>query len=157
MARNWVEDTALVDSLSRNLFEALPLLPKRLVRVESIIKQFEMPFSHIQILCMLNEGEMTITEISSRLGIAKPNITPLLDALWARGLVERKRSETDRRVVNVQLLPQGVEVAAQIRQSIGEQVAQWPAGFSVSDAKRINNALATLIEAAVQLADCEEK
>lgn len=157
MAKQWFDDTALAVSLSRNLFEALPLLPKRLVRIDAIVKQFDMPFSHIQILCMLSEGEMTITSISNRLGIAKPNITPLLDALWTRGLVERERSETDRRVVNVRLQPKGAELAAKISQSIAEQAMQWPASFSVSDVKRINNALATLIEAARLLANTENK
>ena len=39
--------------------------------------------------------EMTIGEISTSLGIAKPNITPLLDALYERCLLERCRSELD--------------------------------------------------------------
>ena len=56
-----------------------------------------MPFSHIQIICLLSDGAMSIGEISMSLGIAKPNITPLLDALNERGVLERCRSEKDRR------------------------------------------------------------
>ena len=36
MAKNWTEDAMLVDSITGNLFEALPLLPKRLVRVDAV-------------------------------------------------------------------------------------------------------------------------
>ena len=68
MARNWTEDDMLVDSITGNLFEALPLLPKRLVRVDALTRELGMPFSHIQILCMLSDREMTIGEISSSLG-----------------------------------------------------------------------------------------
>ena len=60
MAKHWMDDAALVESISKNLYEALPLLPKRLVRVDAITREFGMPFSHIQILCMLSDKEMTI-------------------------------------------------------------------------------------------------
>lgn len=145
MARNWTEDDLLVDSITGNMFEALPLLPKRLVRVDAITRKFDMPFSHVQILCMLSGGAMSIGQISRGLGIAKPNITPLLDNLAERGLLERVRSEKDRRIVNVELLPAGVEMAAAIRQTIAEQIVQWPESVGANEAKRLNNALACLI------------
>ncbi len=157
MAKNWLDDGALVEAISKNLYEALPLLPKRLVRVDAITREFSMPFSHIQILCMLSEGGMTIGEISTNLGIAKPNITPLLDALHARGVLERCRSEKDRRIVNVRLLPEGQELAAKIRKSIADQIQEWPAGFSASDMKRLNNALAYLIEIGRRLATADQQ
>lgn len=153
MAKNWTEDSSLLDAITGNLFEALPLLPKRLVRVEQITRKFDMPFSHVQILCMLSGRSMTIGEISKNLGIAKPNITPLLDALNERGLLERIRSTKDRRVVNVELLPAGVEMAENIKSSIAEQVAEWPESINASDAKRLNNALACLISMGKLLSD----
>ncbi len=145
MAKSWTEDDMLVQSITTNLFEALPLLPKRLVKLELITRRFDMPFSHIQILCMLSGGSMTIGEISRSLGIAKPNITPLLDALAERALLERVRSSKDRRIVNVVLLPAGVQMAAEIREAIAEQVVEWPEPIGVNDAKRLNNSLACLI------------
>ena len=156
MAKSWNTDTALIEAVSDNLFSALPLLPKRLVRVEAIMKELDMPFSHIQILCMLHEGPMSIGEISRQLGIAKPNITPLLDHLDHRSMLTRERSEADRRVVMVQLLSEGEAAAARIRNEIGSQVGTWPEDFSYSDIKRLNNALALLVDTARRLAE-EEK
>lgn len=155
MAKQWTDDTALVEAIANNLYEALPLLPKRLVRVDALTKEFGMPFSHIQILCMLSDKEMTIGEISTNLGIAKPNITPLLDALYERGLLERCRSEKDRRIVNVRLCPEGRDVTARIKRSIAAQTCEWPEGISISDVKRLNNALAYLIEMGNRLAEAE--
>ena len=157
MAKHWMDDEALIGSIAQNLYEALPLLPKRLVRVDAITREFGMPFSHIQILSMLSNKAMTIGEISANLGIAKPNITPLLDALNERGVLERCRSEEDRRIVYVRLLPQGQAVAEKIRERIGSQVMDWPEGFSTSDIKRLNNALSYLIEVARELADAENR
>ena len=156
MARHWTEDEALVASISQNLFDALPLLPKRLVRIDAMTREFDLPFSNIQILCMLSEREMSIGEISTHLGIAKPNITPLLDSINARGLLERSRSEKDRRIVNVRLLPEGRDLAEKLQQSIAAQVTAWPEGFSHSDMKRLNNALAYLISVSQQLAEPEK-
>ncbi len=157
MAKHWTEDTALVASISKNLYDALPRLPKRLVRVEAITREFGMPFSHVQIVCMLADREMTIGEISTSLGIAKPNITPLLDALSERGVLERCRSERDRRIVNVRLLPAGRALARSLLDSVAGQVEEWPSSFSLSDMKRLNNALAYLIEVTRQLADAERQ
>ncbi len=156
MAKKWTEDETLIDAISKNLYDALPRLPRRLVRLDAITREFGMPFSHIQILSMLSDGEMTIGEISTSLGIAKPNITPLLDAMHERGLLERCRSKNDHRIVNVRLLPKGQELAQQLQMSIAEQVKVWPAGFSVSDVKRLNNALAYLIEVVRRLSDAEQ-
>ena len=114
-----------------------------------------MPFSHIQILCMLAKGEMSIGKISVNLGIAKPNITPLLDVLHDRGLVERCRSEKDRRIVNVRLLPAGEEMVRSLQANLANQVKGWPADFSPSDIRRLNNALAYLIEVAHRLSNAE--
>ena len=157
MAKHWMDDTALVEAISQNLYEALPLLPKRLVRVDAITREFGMPFSHIQILCMLSDKEMSIGEISANLGIAKPNITPLLDSLHERGVLERCRSDKDRRIVNVRLLPEGQVLAQKLQERIAAQVQEWPEGFSSSDIKRLNNALAYLIEVGRRLAEAERE
>lgn len=155
MARNWTMDEALVNAISQNLYEALPLLPKRLVRVDSLTKEFGMPFSHIQILCMLAREEMSIGQLSVNLGIAKPNITPLLDVLHDRSLVERCRSEKDRRIVNVRILPAGEEMVRALQANLANQVKGWPHDFSPSDIKRLNNSLAYLIEVAHRLSNTE--
>lgn len=155
MAKYWTDDQNLVEAISGNLYQALPLLPKRLVRVDALTREYGMPFSHIQIICLLSDGAMSIGEISMSLGIAKPNITPLLDALNERGVLERCRSEKDRRIVNVRLLPEGQELAERLRTSICTQVMEWPRSFSHSDIKRLNNALAYLVEMGAQLAESE--
>lgn len=156
MAKNWKDDQALIGAISQNLYDALPLLPKRLVRVDAITREFGMPFSHIQIVCMLTDKEMTIGDISSSLGIAKPNITPLLDALHERGILERCRSEKDRRIVNVRLLPEGQALACRLKDAISAQTMDWPSSFSTSDIKRLNNALAYLVEVGRRLAEEEQ-
>ena len=145
MPKKWSDDTALVGSLAGNLMEALPLFPKRLVHVDALVREHQMPYSHIQILVLLSSGVLSIGEISDRLGIAKPNITPLVDSLHQGEMVERVRDEHDRRIVNVRLLPKGEEKLEAIRASILEQVSDWRGQFSRSEMKELNTALASMI------------
>ena len=155
MPKKWNEDNALVDSLAGNLFEALPLFPKRLMHVDELVRRHQMPFSHIQILIMLVGEDMSIGQISERLGIAKPNITPLVDALRDGGLVERIRSEKDSRSVHVHLLPEGEEKLQAIREDIAAQVKAWKGSLSRSEVKELSSALASMnrIAALVQAAE----
>ncbi len=148
MPKKWNEDRALVDSVAMNLFEMLPLFPKGLVHMDEIVRAHQMPFSHIQILVMLAGENLSIGQISQRLGIAKPNITPLVDVMRDSGLVERVRSQTDRRIVHVRLLEAGKEKLEAIRSDIAEQVAAWKGGLSRSEIKELNNAMASIIRIA---------
>lgn len=148
MPKSWTTDSTLVDSLAKNLCEAVVLLPKQLLHVDELTRNFGMPFSHIQILVMLSEGDITIGDISSTLGIAKPNITPLLDALSDRGLVERIRGAGDKRIVNVHLTDEGSKMLEQLRGAIAEQVIGWEGSCNRSDVKQLNHALAFLVQIA---------
>ena len=148
MPKSWTTDSTLVDSVSKNLCEAVVLLPKQLLHVDELTRSFGMPFSHIQILVMLSSGDITIGDISSTLGIAKPNITPLLDALTERGLVERIRGTGDKRIINVHLTDEGHKMIQQIHQAIATQVVGWEGCCNRSDVKQINHALAFLIQIA---------
>lgn len=148
MPKSWTADSTLVDSVARNLCEAVVLLPKQLLHVDELTHQFGMPFSHIQILVMLSSGDITIGDISSTLGIAKPNITPLLDALSERGLVERVRGTGDKRIVNVHLTDEGHRMLDQIHQAIAEQVAGWENSCNRSEIKQLNHALAFMVQIA---------
>jgi len=51
------------------------------------------------------EKTMKITELSSRLSLSNSTVSGIVDRLEKQGLVERKRSEEDRRVVNVSMSP----------------------------------------------------
>ncbi len=145
MAKKWTADAALVSSLATNLVEALPLFPKRMIRMDAIVREQGMPLSHIQILVMLRNGPASIGELSSKLCIAKPNITPLVDSLRDQGLVERVRDEKDRRIVNVRMLPAGQEKLEGIQRAVAGQIMLWPGEFSRSEMKELNSALANII------------
>ena len=145
MSKKWTDDAVLVGNMAQRLVETLPLFPKRFVRVDELVRQQKMPFSHLQILIMLEEGDLSIGQISARLGIAKPNITPLVDRLFESGYVDRQHDENDRRVVNIVLLPAGEEKLAAIRATIARQIQVQSEDLSVTEFRELNDSLASLV------------
>lgn len=145
MSRKKTLDPAVIESIAQNIFSVMPLLRKRLLHMDVIQAEHGIPLSHVQVLSMLNEtGSMSVSEISHRLGIAKPNITPLVDRLIDEKLVDRVRDTHDRRVVNVVILDAGREKLAAIRGTIGEQVQEWAQNISAADFRELSEALASL-------------
>ena len=144
MAKRWINEPVLLDSLADNLLSVMSMFPKRLVRIDEIIRSFRMPLSHIQILSLVSRQALTISQISARMGVAKPNVTPLVNKLDEMGYVSRIRSADDRRIVLVGISQTGEECLATIRGAIAEQIQNWPVDFSTGEIRHLNNSLGTL-------------
>lgn len=147
MSRKKTVETDVVDSIAENLFIAQMLLRKRLLHLDAAPEAGGLPVSNMQILIMLNKtGAMSVSEISGRLSIAKPNITPMVDRLAEKGYVERLRDTEDRRVVNVAILEAGREKLVEIREGLRKQVAEWYHDISAADMKSLSDSLQNLTD-----------
>ena len=139
-------DPAMIDDVAQNMFHALPLIKKRLLHMDLVQREHGTPLYHVQVLAMLNDvGTMSVSEISRRLGIAKTNITPLVDRLYECGYVDRQHDENDRRVVNIVLLEAGKEKLASIRSTISRQIQLQVDGLSVSEFREFNESLSSVV------------
>ncbi len=138
------KDDALVASLAEHLFDVMPMFPQRLIRRDELIHAFGMPLSHMHILILLEKGDMSIGQLSARTGVAKPNVTPLVDALRDRGYVSRTRNSEDRRMVNVHLEEEGAECLRKLREAVADQIRKWPKGITRSELRSLAASLETL-------------
>lgn len=146
MPRRKSVNKEMVEQVAKTTFDVLPMLRKRLLRMDIVQAEHNVPMSHVQVLTMLGEnGVMTVSEISQRLGIAKPNITPLVDRLIADGYVERRRDETDRRVVKVVLLPEGEEQLASIQETIVRHAMRWVGTIPDKDFYELERSLNSIV------------
>ncbi len=135
-----------VSNVASNIFQVMPLIKKRLTKLNAIQSEHGLPLSHVQVLAMLEEvGSMSVSDISKQFGIAKPNITPLVDRLVDAGLVDRSRSETDRRVVNIVILEAGRQRLRDIQAALDEHVKTWQASLTKEEFLRLDSALNELI------------
>lgn len=69
-------------------------------------------FNALQFL--VNEGEMTISELSNCLYLAPSTITDLIDRMERNGLVIRVRDQKDRRIVKIQVQEKGHSLIGQV-------------------------------------------
>ena len=146
MTKKRTIDPAMIDNVAQNMVHALPLIKKRLLHMDLVQREHGTPLSHVQVLAMLHDvGTMSVSEISRRLGIAKPNITPLVDRLFEAGFVDRQHDENDRRVVNIVLMPAGEEKLAAIRATITRQIQTQSDGLSVSEFRDLNDSLSSVV------------
>ena len=146
MTKKRTIDPAMIDTIAQNMFHILPLIKKRLLHMDLVQREHGTPLSHVQVLAMLNDvGTMSVSEISRRLGIAKPNITPLVDRLYECGYVDRQHDENDRRVVNIVLLEAGKDKLAAIRATISRQLLQQVDGLSNSEFRELNESLSSVV------------
>ena len=145
MAKRKSIDPQMINSVAQNMFHALPLLRKRLLHMDVVQAEHGIPLSHVQVLYMLNDGKsMSVSDISHKLGIAKPNITPLVDRLLERGLVQRQRDANDRRVVNVVITEDGVNTLSAIQDTIASQVRMQAEHLSSAEFKELAESLASI-------------
>ena len=146
MTKKRTIDPAMIDILAQNMFHALPLIKKRLLHMDLVQREHGIPLSHVQVLAMLQDvGTMSVSEISRRLGIAKPNITPLVDRLYESGYVDRQHDEHDRRVVNIVLLPAGEEKLSAIRATISRQIQGQIEDLSVSEFRELCESMNSVV------------
>lgn len=81
-------------------------------------------------------------------------MTRLLDRLEAKGLVQRVRSQEDRRVVNLQLTEEGERAAMVVPYVLADVLNAMLVGFSEAEAQQLKNLLQRLLENTRLLAEC---
>ncbi|MBQ6716705.1 MAG: MarR family transcriptional regulator [Clostridia bacterium] len=133
------------EKLAWQILTIAPVLKKRLFRPDFEQGANQLPLSYAQVLATLNiEQSMTVTEISERFDIAKPNITPLIDRMIDAGYVKRVRNSTDRRVVHVVILEKGREKVKEMVESLKGAIHGWSSEITDEDMARVTDAIDVL-------------
>jgi len=94
----------------------------------------ELSFAQYQLLFALAGHEsLSAGELAVTAELAPPTVTQLVDGLAAMALVERTRSDRDRRVVTCSLTPRGEEVVAERRLVFERRWQTALAGFTTAE------------------------
>jgi DNA-binding MarR family transcriptional regulator len=89
-------------------------------RVEVALAQVELTLPQYRVLGILEEGSAAASGLADRLAVRRPSITALVDGLVARGLVDRRQEDTDRRRVELRLTPEGASTLARADAAVDE-------------------------------------
>lgn len=103
-----------VQSLRLTLVEALTSFQRVYAKwVEAPLQDTSLTYARMRLLGVLDRnGTQIMSALSDDLVVTPRNVTVLVDALEAQGLVRRQAHPTDRRAILVELTPQGVETCA---------------------------------------------
>jgi DNA-binding MarR family transcriptional regulator len=94
----------------------------------------ELSFAQYHLLCGLAEHEKrTAGELALAADLSPASVTQMLDSLAEMGLVERTRSERDRRVVDCSLTSHGRELLTERRTHLEQRWQTALAEFSTQD------------------------
>jgi len=101
----------------------------------------------MRILTVLHErGPQIMSDLKTKLGVTATNITALIDALEADGIVVRKPHPTDRRATIIELTEKAKREMTQSCSSYRERVAEVFSSLSETDRKELLRMMGTLKE-----------
>ena len=90
----------------------------------------------------------TVAELARECQLDAGSMTRLLDRLEAKGFCRRIRSSDDRRVVNIELTPEGSEAAKEIPAVLSRVQNAHLTGFSVEEWQNLKGYLRRILETA---------
>jgi DNA-binding MarR family transcriptional regulator len=135
-----------IDTIVDNLFYALPVIHKRIMRIDppDIDCGIRLSRLHIGIMVRINEKSSTITEIASSFLMPKSQISNLITSMVNAGLLERSRNAHDRRVTDVRLTPRGKDIFDQCDKHLKDNVREILSSLSAKELEELAESLLIL-------------
>ncbi|UOE75586.1 MarR family winged helix-turn-helix transcriptional regulator [Parageobacillus thermoglucosidasius] len=100
-------------------------------RGREILTQYPItPPQFVALQWLLEEGDLTIGELSNKMYLACSTITDLVDRMEKNGLVARIKDQHDRRVVRIHLLEEGERIIEEVIKKRQYDLAQVLKSFS---------------------------
>jgi DNA-binding MarR family transcriptional regulator len=110
-------------------------------KVEQVCQDFDVQFSHYNVLRILRgvypEGHARC-DIIDRMLDPSPDVTRLIDKLVDRGLVERSRSEEDRRVTIHTITDKGLNLLEEMHPAITDVQEQFGERIAPHDLEHLS-------------------
>ncbi|WP_226376851.1 MarR family winged helix-turn-helix transcriptional regulator [Oceanobacillus halotolerans] len=135
--------------------KAVEAVEKRIRHISGIVKQMgrkiltNYPITLPQFLALqwlLEEGDLTIGELSNRISLAFSTTTDLVDRMERNDLVERVRDTNDRRVVRIHVLEKGETIIQEVIKKRQEYLGEVLEQFSDEQTENLKELLDLLHE-----------
>ena len=116
------------------------------VKTGAALAELGLGFAQAHALRMLDPDEpIAMSALAERLFCDASNVTGLVDRLEARGLVERRSAQNDRRVKALTLTPAGVALRDQVLAVMSEP-PEAIAALAAADQRALRDILARAVE-----------
>lgn len=106
----------------------------------------QITLTQLMLLRRLREGPQSASALGQALGLSATSVTRLVDRLELRELVERRRSEDDRRCVEIRLEPAGERLLGEVKVMRGTDLHRAVESMTADGRRRLTFALRDLVE-----------
>jgi len=107
------------------------------------------PISHSQFIALqwiAEQENLTIGELSKRIGLAFSTTTDLIDRMEANELIKRKRDKKDRRVVRIQTLEKGRNIIKEVIEERKQYLGRVLSNLSQAEQEQLTKVLSLLYD-----------
>jgi long-chain acyl-CoA synthetase len=94
-----------------------------------------------RVLVVLGEGSAAASGLADRLAVRPSSITAVIDGLVAKGMVDRKHEEGDRRRIALRLTNEGASALAEANVAVDAYLASIAAHLPEEDAATVLRSL----------------
>jgi long-chain acyl-CoA synthetase len=102
-------------------------------RVEVALAEMDLTLPQYRVLGILAEGSAAASGLADRLAVRPPSITAVIDGLVARGLVDRRQEDVDRRKIALRLTEEGARIVAEADRAVDEYLSSIAACLPPKD------------------------
>ena len=140
-----------IDNILENLFYVLPIIHKKLLRMDLGGVTGNLSRLHLAIMKMLDEESLPISEIGVRLVAPKSQMTHLVDQLVSRGILVRQPDAQDRRVINISLTDYGQDMLRECRELVRQNIRNKISRLTAEELVALSDALVKLKDIGAKL------
>ena len=141
-------DDELIDAIVGDLHEMIGSL--RCAGTGRMVKA-GISMTHLHILWVLeHHGDLTMSRLAELLDVSVSNATGLIDRMEERGLVERSRVPSDRRIVLVRASAEGARIRDEIEALKQDRMRSILSRLQPAKLERIHAAISDLREAVIE-------
>jgi len=96
------------------------------------------------LLALYENGPLPPSQIAKQILVKSSTVTGIIDRLEQKGLVERKRSSPDRRIITIELTDVGRTLAKDAPPPIQQKIIDGLRNLSTAELKKISSSLKML-------------
>jgi DNA-binding MarR family transcriptional regulator len=115
-------------------------------RADEVLSPLDLQIRHFGALTRLADGTSSQRELADRLQVSTPVVVELVDALEARGFVERRRDTTDRRLNALHVTAEGRDVLVKAAASLVARSEELTASIGPSGDEELRGLLRKLLK-----------
>ena len=128
---------------AREILKIVPLVMRTVAAELRAAGELPAP-AHFHLLMMLSQQPRTLTELAALQGVSLPTMSNSISAMVQRGWVKRSAPTRDRRVVIIEVTPNGKAAVDRVGRSAETHLAEVLAPLDAAARKRLQAGLAVL-------------